>query len=434
MNEVTIGIIALCFLLGLFLTGLELAFAMILIGVVGFSIVVSPEAAMGLLANDFIDGLASYGLTVIPLFVLMGQIAFNAGLAKHLYDTCHRFFGHIPGGLSIATVVGAAIFKSICGSMAATVATFASVAIPEMDRYGYSKKLSTGIVAIVGGTLGVLLPPSVTLIVLGIITEVSIGQLFIAGIAPGLLVAFFFLIVIVIWCRINPSLGPKSEKSSWKERTSSLPNIIWPLMIFIVIMGGFIKGFFTPTEAGSVGAFAVLVLCIAKRDLNFRGITKSVEEALRTACMVLLLIVGSTVLGHFIAVTTIPAMAAEWIVNLPLPRYLVVICILLVYLLGGSFIDDLAFMILATPIFFPVFLKLGYDPLWVGIMITLTAGVGSVIPPVAVCVFIIKNITKIPMKTIYAGVVPFLSAFVLCMILLFIFPQITLYLPSLFVK
>ncbi|HOE18558.1 MAG TPA: TRAP transporter large permease [Syntrophorhabdaceae bacterium] len=434
MNEITIGIIALCFLLGLFLSGLELAFAMIVIGVAGFSIVVSPEAAMGLLANDFFDGLASYGLTVIPLFVLMGQIAFNAGLAKHLYDTCHRFFGHIPGGLSIATVVGAAIFKSICGSMAATVATFASVAIPEMDRYGYSKKLSTGIVAIVGGTLGALLPPSVTLIVLGIITEVSIGQLFMAGIVPGLLVAFLFLIVIIVWCRINPALGPKSEKFSWRERTSSLPNIIWPLMIFIIIMGGFIKGFFTPTEAGSIGAFAVLILCIAKRDLTFKGITKSIEEALRTACMVLFLIVGSTILGHFIAVTTIPAIAAEWIVNLPIPRFLTVICILLVYLLGGSFIDDLAFMILATPIFFPVFLKLGYNPLWVGIMITLTAGVGSVIPPVAVCVFIIKNITKIPMSTIYAGVVPFLSAFIFCMILLFMFPQLTLYLPSLFVK
>jgi C4-dicarboxylate transporter DctM subunit len=434
MNEITIGIIALCFLIGLFLTGLELAFAMIVIGVAGFSIVVSPEAAMGLLANDFFDGLASYGYTVIPLFVLMGQISFNAGLAKHLYDTCHRFFGHIPGGLSIATVVGAAVFKSICGSMAATVATFASVAIPEMDRYGYSKKLSTGIVAIVGGTLGVLLPPSVTLIVLGIITEISIGQLFMAGIIPGLVVALCFLMVIIGWCRINPALGPKSKKYSWKERTSSLPNVLWPLIIFIVIMGGFIKGFFTPTEAGSIGAFAVLVLCILKKDLNFKGLSKSIEEALRTACMVLLLIVGSTVLGHFIAVTTIPSVTAEWIVNLPLPRFLVVICILLVYLVGGSFIDDLAFMILATPIFFPVFLKLGYNPLWAGIMIALTAGVGSVIPPVAVCVFIIKNITKIPMSTIYAGVVPFLSAFILCMILLFIFPQITLYLPSLFVK
>ncbi len=429
MSEITVGVIALVFLLGLFLTGIELAFAMALIGVAGFSIVRSPSAAMSLLANDFFDGLSSYGLTVIPLFVLMGQIAFNAGVAKRLYDTTLRFFGHIPGGLSIATVAGATVFKAICGSAAATVATFASVAIPEMDRHNYSRKLSAGIVATVG-TLGVLLPPSVTLIVFALITELSIGKLFLAGIVPGLMLAVFFAVIIFGWCRINPAVGPKSLKYSWKERRSSVPAVLGPIVIFAIIMAGFIYGFFTPTEAGSVGTFAVLALCVVRKDITFKGYARSVEEALRTACMVLMLITASNVLGHFIAVTNIPSIAAAWIVNLPVPRFVIMICIFLVYLLGGSFIDDLAFMILATPIFFPAILKLGYDPLWAGIMIALTVCIGATIPPVALSVFIVRNITKIPIGVIYAGVYPFLAALIFCMVLLFLFPQLVLYVPS----
>ena len=270
-----------------------------------------------------------------------------------------------------------------------------------------------------------------TLIIFAIITELSIGKLFLAGIVPGLMLAVVFVIVIFGWCRINPALGPKSQRYSWKERASSLPAILWPVVVFAIIMGGFIYGFFTPTEAGSVGTFAVLVLCVARRDLNFKGFVKSIEEALRTACMVLMLITASSVLGHFIAVTNIPSIAAEWIVNLHLPRFVIMICIFLVYLIGGSFIDDLAFMILATPIFFPAILKLGYDPIWAGIMIALTVAIGATIPPVALSVFIVKNITKIPIGVIYSGVYPFLAALIFCMVLLFLFPQLVLYLPAL---
>jgi tripartite ATP-independent transporter DctM subunit len=209
---------------------------------------------------------------------------------------------------------------------------------------------------------------------------------------------------------------------------------MWPVIIFLIIIGGFIYGFFSPTEAGSIGAFAVLVLCLVKRDIGFKGFVKSVEEALRSACMVLTLIAASTVLGHFIAVTSIPQVAADWIVALPLPRFCIMLVILLVYLVGGSFIDDLAFMILATPIFFPATMKLGYDPIWSAIMIALTVCIGSVIPPVAICVFVVKNITKTPMSVVYAGVYPFLTALILCMILIFLFPQLVLYLPSVAMK
>src|SRR5512136_1196526 len=215
MSELTIGFVGLAIVLVLFLTGIELGFAMALVGFLGFSYIVSFKAGLNLLAKDIFDVFASYGFTVIPLFVLMGQIAFNAGIARRLYNAAYKFIGQIPGGLAMATVAGATAFKALCGSSPATAATFASVAVPEMSRYGYSQKLSTGIVASVG-TLGILLPPSVTLIVFGIITEQSIGKLFLAGLIPGLMIAVFFILIIWAWCRIDPALGPKGEKSSWK--------------------------------------------------------------------------------------------------------------------------------------------------------------------------------------------------------------------------
>ena len=433
MSEVTIGIIGLAVVLLMFLTGIELGFAMALIGFVGFSIIVSMKAALNLLAKDVFDVFASYGFTVIPLFVLMGQVAFNAGIAKRLYHAAYRFIGHVPGGMAIATVAGATAFKAICGSSPATAATFASVAVPEMDRYHYDKKLSTGIVATVG-TLGILIPPSVTLIVFGVITEQSIGKLFLAGIIPGLIIAFFFVCIIYGWCKINPALGPRGEKSTWKQRIASLPEVFWVILIFIVVVGGLMQGFFTPTEAGSVGTFAVLLLSVIKRDLNFRGYLKSVAESLRTACMVLMLIAGSTILGHFLAVSRIPMIAADWIIGLPFHKDLVMVLIGLIYLLGGSFIDDLAFMVLATPIFYPAIIKLGYNPIWFGMIIAITVMIGVVIPPVAINVFVVRNITKVPFGVIYKGVYPFLISLVVCAALLFLFPQLATFRPSVLMR
>ncbi|MFH0870955.1 MAG: TRAP transporter large permease [bacterium] len=433
MNEVAIGILGLGLLLASFLTGIELGFAMALVGFLGFSCLVSVKAALNLLAKDIFDVFSSYGFTVIPLFVLMGQIAFNAGIAKRLYRAAYKFIGHIPGGLAMATVAGATAFKALCGSSPATAATFASVAVPEMDRYGYSPKLSTGIVASVG-TLGILIPPSVTLIVFGIITEQSIGKLFLAGLIPGLIIALLFILVIYGWCKLDPTLGPKGERSSWKERMASLPEVLWVVAIFLLVVGGLIKGFFTPTEAGSIGTFAVLLLSLLKKDLNFKGFVKSVAESLRTSCMVLFLIAGSTILGHFLAVTKIPMIAADWIVQLPFHGDLIMILIALIYLLGGSFIDDLAFMVLATPTFYPVIIKLGFDPIWFGIMIGITVMIGVIIPPVAINVFVVKNITKVPFGVIYSGVYPFLISLILCALLLFLCPQVALFLPSLLMK
>jgi tripartite ATP-independent transporter DctM subunit len=433
MSEVTIGLTGLAVVLVLFLTGIELGFAMALVGFLGFSYIVSFKAGLNLLAKDIFDVFASYGFTVIPLFVLMGQIAFNAGIAKRLFHSAYRFIGHVPGGMAMATVAGATAFKAICGSSPATAATFASVAVPEMDRYGYDKKLSTGIVATVG-TLGILIPPSVTLIVFGIITEQSIGKLFLAGLVPGLIISFFFICIIYVWCKINPHLGPKGEKSTWKERIASLPELALVVFIFLLMIWGLMKGFFTPTEAGSVGTGAVLLISILRKDMNFKGFVKSVAESLRTACMVLMLIAGSTLLGHFLAVTKIPMIAADWVVGLPLNKYVIMIVISLIYQMGGSFIDDMAFMILATPIFYPVIIKLGFDPIWFGMIIAITVMIGVVIPPVAINVFVVKNITKTPFSVIYKGVYPFLISLGVCAALLFFFPQLATWLPNLLMK
>jgi len=433
MNEIMVGIIGLAVLLFLFATGIELGFAMGLVGFVGFAYLNGFNSAINLLATDFYDVITNYGYTIFPLFVLMGQIGFNAGIAVRLYDAANRFVGHVPGGLAMATVMGATGFKTICGSSAATAATFASVAIPQMERYGYDKKLSTGIVATVG-SLGCIIPPSVVLILLGILTEQSIGQLFLAGIIPGLIIALFFMGIIYGWAKINPAIAPRSERSTWGARIRSLPEVFWIIVVFIMVVGGIMRGFFTPTEAGAVGTFAVLLLAIVKRDMTFKIYVKSVKEGLRTAIMILMLIAGSTVLGHFVAVTTIPQVTADWVVTLPINRYLIMMLICIVYEIGGSFIDDLTFMILATPIFYPVALKLGFPPLWFGIVIAVVEMIGVVIPPVAICVFVVKNITKVPIGIIYKGVAPFLISLILVWGLLFLFPGLALWLPSVFYK
>ena len=431
MTEVLVGIIALIVLLLLFATGIELGFAMALVGFVGFGYLNGFSSATSLLARDIFDVFSNYGYTVFPLFILMGQIGFNAGIAVRLYGAAHKFIGHIPGGLAMATVIGATGFKAICGSSAATSATFASVAIPEMDRYGYDRRLSTGVVATVG-TLGVIIPPSVVLIIFGILTEQSIGQLFLAGMIPGLIIALFFLGIIYGWAKINPKIAPMSERSNWHDRLRTLPEVAWVGLVFILVIGGIMLGFFTPSEAGAVGTFAVLCLAVVTGGMRFKSYAKSSIEALRTAGMLLMLIAGSTILGHFIAVTGIPQATAEWITTLPVNRYVILILICLIYEFGGSFIDDMAFMILATPIFYPAVIKLGFNPIWFGIVIGVVVMIGVVIPPVAICVFVVKNLTKEPMGRIYKGVAPFLISLGVVWGLLLLFPGLALWLPSMF--
>jgi C4-dicarboxylate transporter, DctM subunit len=431
MSELTVGITGLIILLALFCTGLELAFCMAIVGFVGFAYLVGFSPACSLLVKDFFDTFTTYGYTVIPVFILMGQLVSNTSLAGRLYTAAHKWVGGVPGGLAMTSVVGATIFKATCGSTLATVATFSGIAIPEMDRYGYKKELSTGVVASVG-TIGMLIPPSIVLMIYGIIVEESIGKLFLAGIIPGVLISFLFLCVIYVWAVIDPSIAKRAPKESWKERFRVLPEFIACFIIFVVVIGGLMVGIFSPTEAGTIGVLAVMIMGMMRKEVNFKMLFKSWEEALKTATMTLILVAGSAVLGHFLAVTEIPFAVADWATTLPLPRYLIMVLVILIYLIGGSFIDDVAFMILATPIFYPAVIKLGYGPIWFGIIIGVTLMIGSIIPPVAISVFVVKNITGVPFNTIYKGVLPFLLGLIGMLLLLFFFPGIATFLPDYF--
>ena len=430
MSDTAFGIISLLVLVFFFLTGTEIAFAIGIIGFVGYAYLVSFSGAMNTLAKDFYDTFASYGLTVIPLFVLMGQVAFHSGTARRMYDAAYRCVGHIPGGLAMTTVVGATLFKAMCGSTFATVVAFSSIAVPEMVRYGYSKKLATGLVATVG-TLGFLMPPSVLLIIIGLVTEQSIGRLFLAGIVPAVMLAFFFLGITYGWVKVYPEAAPRGERFTWKERAKAVPEFVWVVVIFFSVIGGLMMGLFTPTEAGSIGTAVVLILAFAREKFKVKDVIKPIDEALRTACMVLVLVACSNVFGHFLTITDIPALAAQWTADLTINRNIVLIFVLFIYLVGGSFIDDLAFMILATPVVYPIVLKLGFDPIWFGIMVGVTMMIGIVIPPVAIGVFLVKQITGEPFKVIYDGVYPYLIGLIVCLILLFVFPGIATYLPDL---
>jgi tripartite ATP-independent transporter DctM subunit len=433
MDLVTIALLITVLLFVFFVMGLGIGISMALAGFIGFAIVVNLHAALKLVAHDTYNILTSYGFTVIPLFILMGQIGVSAGMAKGLYDACYRFIGHVPGGLAIGTVMAGVAFKTICGSAAATAATFATVAVPEMDRYGYDKRLSCGTVAVVG-TLGAIIPPSVTLIVYALLTAQSIGKLFFAGIVPGIMIAFSFVATLLIWGKINPGIFSKGEKSTWKARFSSLAPVAWVIAIFLVVVGGLLIGIFTPTEAGSVGSFAVLLLAIVQREITFKGFAKSIVDSLQISCMVLMLLVGATILGHFYAVTKTPFIVGQWLGTLPVPPSILVIIIILVYLLGGSFIEDLAFLILITPIILPTVFKLGFDPVWFGIISTLTIMIGAIIPPMALGAFVVAGITKVPLGTIYKGIYPFLVGMSIVLLICVFFPQIVMWLPNLLMK
>ena len=429
MNEFALGIFACLFVLVFCLTGIELSFAIGITGFVGFAWLSGFDAAGNIIAQDLYDQFTNYGLTVFPLFLFMGFIANNAGIAQRLYGAAHKFVGRIPGGLAMATVIAATMFKAMCGSTLATAATFSNVAVPEMIKYHYSKKLATGIVASVG-TIGILIPPSIAMIIYGVITEQSIGKLFLAGIVPGLLIAGLFIVIIYVWCKIDPTVGPKSNESySLKEKAKALPEFILVLIIFVGIIGGIMKGVFTPTEAGTIGAIAVLLLALSRKSLTLRLFVQSVDESLKTALMVYMLLACSVIFGHFLTITEIPQYIGTLLASLPVHRSLIMVGILFFYLVGGSFIEDTAFMILATPVLFPALSKLGYDPIWFGVMVGITIMVGTIIPPIAIGVFIVKQITGENFGTIYIGVVPFLASLVIVAILVFLFPQIATFLP-----
>ncbi|MCE5274112.1 MAG: TRAP transporter large permease [Deltaproteobacteria bacterium] len=415
----------------LLFSSMPVGFVMALIGFVGFAQIVSPDAALNLLSKDIFGTFSSYSLTVIPLFVLMGQIAFHSGISTRLFNAAYKFMGHLPGGLAIATIGACAFFASICGSTNATAATMASATLPEMKRYNYKPELATGVVA-AGGSLGILIPPSVIFIVYGILTEQSIGKLFIAGILPGIILTIFFVAAILIWVTLKPELGPKGPRFSFKERMASLTGISETLVIFVLVMGGLFIGFFTPTEAGAMGAFFTLLIAVIRRQLTWKGFFDALSETTRITCMIMVIVAGATVFGHFLAVSRIPYDIAGWISSFNLPAWVIMSFIILGYLIGGCFIDALALIMLTIPIFYPVIIKFGFDPIWFGVIIVLVTQMGVITPPVGVNAYIVSGVARdVPLQTIFRGCVPLLIAMVILTFLLIPFPWIATFLPSL---
>ncbi len=431
MSLTAIGILGIIILIIILFSNMPVGFVMGLLGFLGFAYVRGLNPGLSLMARDVFDVFSSYGLTVVPLFVFMGQIAFYSGISRRLYDSAYVLLGNLRGGLAMATVGACAGFSAISGSTNATAATMATVTLPEMKRYKYDMGLATGTVA-AAGSLGILIPPSVIFIVYGILTEQSIGKLFAAGIFPGILLTILFLLTIYLRVLKNPSLAPPGPKTSLKEKARSFAGVIETLIIFALVMGGIFFGIFTPTEAAAAGAFVTLLLAIIRRQLTWNGFIDSIADTTRISCMVMVIVAGAVIFGHFMAITRVPYDLANWVGNLPLPKHAIMAVIILIYLFGGCFMDALAMIMLTVPIFFPVAVALGFDPIWFGVVIVLITEMGVITPPVGVNVYVVYGVAKdVPLEEIFKGVMPMLIALLVCNLILLFFPQIALFLPSL---
>ncbi len=435
MSPTTIGIIGIVMMVLFFLTRMPVAYVMAMIGLVGFSTMISLKGGLNLLAKEFYETFSNYDLTTIPLFILMGQLAFGSGINRRLYDTAYKFLGSTRGGLAIATVSACTAFGAVCGSSAATAATMATVGLPEMKRFNYSDELSAGSVAS-GGGLGMIMPPSVVLIIYGILTEQSIGRLFVAGIIPAILVTILFSITILIWCTISPEMGPCGEAFSWDKRLKSIMDLGETLTVFALVMGGLFFGLFTPTEAAAVGVFGVMAVSLIRRQLTWENFVNSLYETLRTSCMVMMLIAGAVIFGKFLAVTRILYNIADWISSFSLPAIVILSIVVLVYFIGGCFMDSLALVMLTVPIFFPLIQSLGYDPIWFGIIIVMVTEMGVITPPVGINVYVVFGVARrlpggMRLESIFKGITPFMLAVLIAIIILAIFPQVILFLPNL---
>ncbi|MEW6424060.1 MAG: TRAP transporter large permease [Bacillota bacterium] len=423
MNSVA-ALIGIGVLVVFMLLRMPVGFAMFLAGFLGFFYVASPEAAFNMLSGDIWEQFSSYGLSVIPLFVLMGSIAFHSGVTENLYRAAHKWVGHMRGGLAGTTVVASMGFAAICGSNAATAATMGTISLPQMKKYRYDPALSAASVAC-GGTLGVVIPPSVVLIVVAIQTGQSVGKLFVASIIPGILLGLLFLLTIFILCMKNPVLGPAGERASFREKLAALPGVIETLVLFALVIGGLYLGWFTPTEAGAAGAFGALLIALLQRKLTWQGFVSAVFETLRISAMVMVLVTGAVVFGRFLTITRLPYTLADWAAALPVPPHVILAVVILIYILGGMFMDALGFLVVTIPVFFPLAIALGYHPLWFSVLLNILTTLGAVTPPVGVCAYIVSGLApEIPLPMVFRGVLYFLPAYFICILLLILFPQI----------
>lgn len=430
MNPLIIGVLGIGFLFVLLALRMQIGFAMAAVGFGGFLILGNFESAMGILGLEPFQTSAHYTLSVIPLFMLMGQFATHSRLGSEIYDTVYKWIGFLPGGLAMATIGACGMFAAISGSSLATAAMFGMIALPEMEKLNYSQKLSTGCIA-AGGTLGILIPPSSVLILYGILTEQSVGRLFIAGIIPGILLCLMFLVTIYIITKINPDMGQPGPKFTMKEKIGSLKNTWSIFVLFFLVIGGLYTGWFTPTEAAGAGAFGAFMITCLKGRMNVKTLAVSLKDAASSTAMIFGILIGAMIFQYFMTLSQIPSTLASVVVEAGFGNYLVISCIIAGFIVLGCFMEGLSIMVLAVPIVFPIVISLGFDPIWFGIIITLTMEMSLITPPVGVNVFVLSGVAKdIPMSTMFKGIMPFWVAMFICIVILVIFPEIVVFLPN----
>jgi tripartite ATP-independent transporter DctM subunit len=431
LGKTGLGLLVLFFALAAMFGGFPVAFAMGLFGLLGTWCLSGSTIALGVVRLQSYDAVAEYFLCVIPFFILMGLFCLAAGISKSLYKTAHMWLARIPGGLAIATIFGCGGFAAICGDSMANAATMSAVALPEMKKYKYNDALATGSVA-AGGTLGILIPPSIGFIAYGIITEQSVGKLFIAGIIPGLIMILLFSGAIFLMCKRNPALAPTSSGFTWREKIMSLKGLWQVVVLFVLVMGGIYTGMVTPTEAGGVGLVGSLILALFSREFTWKKMKDSLIVGIEMSAMIITLLIGVGILGNFITLTELPLSLSAWLQSLNLSPYMFFVCILVLYLFLGMVMNIIPMIMVTLPIIYPSIIALGFDPIWFGVVMVIMMEMGQISPPVGINVFVIhSSVGTVPMSTIFKGVVPFILVQVIVIVILTFFPKIVLFLPNL---
>ncbi|WP_108502630.1 TRAP transporter large permease [Paracoccus indicus] len=430
MNPVLVGTVGLGLLLALLLIRVPVAFAMFAIGFCGIWLLNGFSAAMGLLSSETFALASNAELIVVPLFILMGNVASATGMSRKLYDAAYAMIGQIRGGLASATVIGCGGFAALSGSSVASALTMGRVALAEMDRFNYSPRLSTGVVA-AGGTLGILIPPSTGFVIYAILTQQSIGRLFMAGVLPGILLLTLFILTIMVLCWIWPEMGPRGPATSMAEKGRAFVGAVPILTVVLVTIGGIYGGIFSPTEAAGIGAALVIVIGAIGRSLTLATFWQAARSSIVTTASVMLILIAAHLINPFIALSHLPAHVSDILVTLDLGVYGTLLIILGIYLVLGCFLEGLAMLVLTLPIFMPVVLQLGIDPIWFGVLVVLTLEMGLISPPVGINVFIVKSVARaVPLSDIFRGVMPFWFAMLICLLIIIVLPQLTLWLPN----
>lgn len=430
MEPITVGIICLLGLFVLLVLAVPIGIAMGLAGLAGMCAIIGVGPALSLFGTTVYETTVTYDLSIVPLFVLMGAVATRSGLSHELYSAFNAWFGAFRGGLALATIGACGAFAAICGSSVATAATMSNVALPEMRRYKYADSLATGSVA-AGGIIGILIPPSVILVLYGVLTETSIGDLFIAGFLPGILTVVGFMLVISIMTRFKPEMGPRGERTTPQQKFAALGKTWAIVTLFALVIGGIYFGVFTPTEAAGIGAVGAFGIAAMRGRLSIANVQDSLLETIKTTAMIFTILIGALTLNNLMVFSTFAAGLANFVSGLQLSPMLVMAIILLLYLVLGCLLDSLAMVLLTVPILFPIVTNLGFNPVWFGVIVVMVVELGLITPPIGMNVFVIKGMAKdVKLSAIYAGVIPFVIAQIILIIAVFLIPDIALYLPE----